>query len=120
MSRREYYAAFKCAEEGCKEHTRYAYATRRDEAESLKWQAENPWKCARHVRPEQVVKLEDQVRSSVLVVEDRERLGRRFRYLDGKWHLSYVDLPGLRIFAEDFPSGTIVTLTVGVTLPPVL
>ena len=57
MPRGNYRQTIRCAETPCPEKVTYHHWTRADEAASVKSQRESPWKCSRHLWPEQVLGL---------------------------------------------------------------
>lgn len=118
MARREYTGSFKCAVDGCNKFTHWVCDTLRERAEVFQQQATRPWRCLRHARPEEVIAPGISAHYSSLHV-GRDRFGMRFCGSDGKWRQTYADGPGFRLFAEDFPAGTVIQFTVEVQLPDV-
>lgn len=67
MARREYYSRYPCAEPGCGERANFVHELRRDQIESDKFYAKNPWRCTRHTSPADVLASDNLSRSRVLV-----------------------------------------------------
>ena len=59
MGQREYYGRYPCAEPSCREHANFVYGLRQDQAESARYYAKNPWRCSRHVKPNEVLALDN-------------------------------------------------------------
>lgn len=145
MPRREYTGNWPCRQPGCREQGFYIYDTQRDYREAARRYAEKPWVCTRHTQPEQVLSVENSSRQVEITASRLRTPGyerdlalyeaRKFPYLYGDstppaeflpglfWTGGGVltsgltDGPGFKAFANDFPEGTRLRVTVEV-LPP--
>lgn len=115
MSRRPWVWVRECAHDGCTERARYEYATKRDMLHASRL-GPRVWHCLRHSRTETVLSLANTHRVTEVVAAKSTR---------------YPDLPGLywgsgsgfahglgwKAWADDFPEGTRLRVTVEV-IPP--
>lgn len=118
MSRREHLFRRACAGEGCKEIETVTFSTLRDYDEHARYRHEQPFRCSRHDRPDEVISVAQRIREvTYTVVEARGRKefdgGRRSRiHLGGAWD-------DFQAYAEDFPVGTVLRVTAALILLPV-
>ena len=119
MPRREYRTTFRCAEPGCREVQLYVHSTRADEAASWRRQAEHPFKCSRHRKPEQNLRPGNEKTSSVLVATRLNGLDKLFWVPEGaETGSGFAFGPGcFTAYADDFPAGTRLVLTAEVLSP---
>lgn len=122
MPRGNYRQVIGCADPGCRESVTYRHETRADEAASVKSQREHPWKCARHLRPDQVLGPGREVIAGVMTVIARPsaRSWETPRIWEAPGWLFRSDSihgPGFRAFAADWPEGTRLEITARI-LPP--
>lgn len=139
MGRREYFGNWPCAENGCTERGRYVYDTQRDYADAVRRYAKDPWRCSRHTKPEEVLGL-DRLRVVATATATRVKFSgyadalARYQagngwgrppseYLDGLFWTGagmssgFTFGPGFKAYADDFPAGTKLVITVEVVLP---
>lgn len=138
MGRREYHGNWPCGEAGCRERARFVYDLQRDYAEAGRRYAKDPWRCTRHTDPESVLGLD---RLSIQATATASRVkfsgyeAALARYVPGGWGSppkEYLDGlfwvgagmssgftfgPGFKAFADDFPEGTKLVITVEAVLP---
>lgn len=119
MARREYTMRLTCAAKPCPESQTYVYDTMRDREESHQFYRRNPWHCAKHSTPEKVLTPERlTIRTALTVGPPGDRF-RKTAWLkeDGSREAAFVYGAGFKAFAEDFPEGTRLTITVTAELP---
>jgi hypothetical protein len=105
-----------CGHAGCSERTRYEYDRQRDMLDSQR-RTKGEWLCSRHISPDEVLSPTNLHRVAEITAGKSDR---------------YPDLPGLtwreqsngfahglgwRAWANDFPAGTRLRVTVEVILP---
>lgn len=138
MSRREYVGEWPCGEAGCRERARIVYDLQRGYAEASRRYARNPWRCTRHTNPETVLgrdRLTIQAAATASRVKwsGYEAALARYvpdgrssppkEYLDGLFWVGagmssgFTFGPGFKAFADDFPEGTELVITVEAVLP---
>jgi hypothetical protein len=143
MARREYTGNWPCREPGCRERGFYIYDTQRDYQEAARRYAKTPWVCTRHSRPEQVLGQDNPARTVEVVASrirfsDYDRRMAEYRaavargsmfahepaeFIPGLYWTGagfsngFAHGPGFMAFANDFPEGTRLRVTVEV-LPP--
>ena len=114
--RREYTFAKLCADGGCKEAERTVFDTQREYMEHVRFRTHNPYLCTRHKRPEEVIGVANPVRQiTYTVTEDR---GDK-RWAGPRNAQSWLGggLDDFQAYADDFPLGTQLTITVALDLP---
>lgn len=144
MARREYTGNWPCRETGCPERAGYVYSSLRAYDEAAEWYADRPWACPRHSQPDAVLSAANPARRVELVagrqrfrdydrdlakykatvargsdfaVEPDEFLpGMRWLRADGEGPRD-ISGEGFKAFAEDFPPGTRLVITVTVEAP---
>lgn len=116
MTRRGYTRTRRCAEEGCREVSFINYEYKRDYADAVRREAgQSPWKCLKHDKPDVVMSPRNRERTGVLLCEQRD-YGRYWQE-EGRSGTGYVYGAGFRAWAEDFPPGTELIITVQAILP---
>ena len=122
MPRGNYRQVIGCAGPGCRETVTYRHETRADEAASVKSQRESPWRCSRHLWPDQVLGPERE--ATVMVMTAVARPGARSwespRMWQGPGFPFLSDSAGgygFMAFASDWPEGTRLEVTARI-LPP--
>jgi hypothetical protein len=103
-----------CAHAGCHEFARYEYSTRR-EMDTSQRATKGEWRCVRHYKPDEVLSPTNTRRvTEVTATRDPDR-SRSF------WGLplgnGFAHGLGWKAWADDFPAGTRIRVTVDV-LPP--
>jgi len=111
MARREYKLQKRCAHEGCAEIGRWTYETARDLANS--YEQRNVYRCVRHADPDAV--LGDGNREIEKVLTSKASDNAQGLYWDGL--SGFVHGPGFKAWANDFPEGTRLIVTVRVETP---
>lgn len=115
MSRRERLATFRCAE-GCSNHITYGYTSQREYAEIAQRQARSPWKCARHERPDEVLRPDNKRVVGVLIATRKDH-GQFWIPEGGTTGSGLTSGPGFKAHADDFPEGTRLVVTAEVRTP---
>lgn len=114
MARREYLYSTKCRHTGCKEYERYMFNTLREYDKYAVKRTHNPYFCARHSKPEEVLSLEQPVRTVTYTVQP-DKFGQHWFYGHGA---EVTRLGGgfdrYQVYAADFEPGTQVWVTVEV------
>lgn len=116
MPRRPISEVIRCAEDGCREVAYYEHATQREAQESRQWRAKRPFRCSRHIRPDEVLSTDDVERTGVLTVYE-ESYGRFWQTAPGTSGSGSASGPGFKAFAKDFPPGTRLVVTARIELP---
>lgn len=119
MARRGYTRTRRCAEEGCRETSLTHYEYKRDYAEAVRREAgQQPWKCSRHAKPEEVLSPTN-LEVTYVSEPSWDQLSDHTGQLIGRyWGRSgYVYGPGFRAWAKDFPAGTQLVITARAVLP---
>lgn len=116
MSRREYTQTFRCGEQGCRETTISVETTRRDADEVYARYRKTPWRCLRHTYPDEVLNPVSLTREAGLTVMQSKY---RKEFHGDRYPRGFVDGPGFRAFADDFPVGTVLRVTAQIMLPAV-
>lgn len=115
MPKREWTTLERCSFSGCSESARYVFDTLR-ERDQYERDRGDSWRCARHTKPHQVLSVDQQHRTGVLVCT--ERTFGKFWYPEGKTSGSGAcHGPGFIAFAHDFPAGTRLVVTARIELP---
>jgi hypothetical protein len=122
MPRGDYRQTIACADQPCREKITYHHQTRADEAASVKHQRESPWKCSRHLKPDEVLAPERQAITSVMTVVPRPGAARwetPLIWAASGWNFrsDSVSGVGFQAFANDWPEGTRLEITARI-LPP--
>lgn len=136
MGRRTYSTTLVCAERpnGCTETSFFESSTQRERRESEAYYAKRPWRCTRHVKPDELLTPTNVAeRTTVLTASKVETTIRSIydtapgpRYLDGLfWReegqegasSGFVYGPGFKAYAKDFPEGTRLVVTARIELP---
>lgn len=122
MPRGSYRQMIVCAGPGCAKTVTYRHETRRDEAASVKSLRERPWKCPRHLWPDEVLGPGRETLTGVMTVTPRPEaarweppaiwVGPGFPFVSDE-----ISGPGFRAFAGDWPEGTRLKITARI-LPP--
>ncbi|NOR03665.1 hypothetical protein HGK72_26805 [Mycolicibacterium fortuitum] len=116
MARRGYTRVRRCAEEGCREVSHVHYEYKRDWADAVRREAgQPPWKCLKHDKPDVVLSPTNRERTGVLLCEQKDY--GRFWKEDGRTGSGFVSGAGFRAWADDFPPGTELIITVQAVLP---
>ncbi len=71
MPRGDYRQRIACADQPCPESVTYHHQTRADEAASARSQRERPWKCSRHLHPEEVLGPGQEALTGIMTVTAR-------------------------------------------------
>lgn len=111
MARREYKLQKRCAHEGCVEIGRWTYETARDLAASH--EQRNVYRCVRHTDPGSVLGDGNQAIEKVLTCAASDKAPGL--YWDGR--SGFVNGPGFKAWASDFPEGTRLIVTVRIEMP---
>lgn len=145
MSRREKTTSIRCAENGCRESQLFSYSSQREYADIHTALQRTPWKCTRHVNPEQVLRPDNTTTSHVLVASRVRSHGYERRveqyeaavarksmwaekpeeFLPGLYWLpeggtsgsGFTYGPGFKAHAADFPEGARLVVTTQILLP---
>ena len=78
------------------------------------------WKCIRHSQPDRVLSPTNSVRKVTAVATKSKNTnlnGKLFWEGKGFLNSSFVSGPGFKVFANDFPEGTTLTVTATITTP---
>lgn len=115
MARREYLYSEKCNHAGCKEYERYMFDTRREyDTYVAAKRTRGPYLCTRHSKPEEVLSLEQPVRTVKYTVVPDKFGEHRF----GGHGAGVMQLGGgfdrYQVYAADFEPGTQVWVTIEV------
>lgn len=115
---REYTIRLICAEPDCRETSFTTASTRAEEASIRRRYADRPYRCTRHRNPEEVLSETNRERSVVITA----RKSKKFPHLDGLfWDYPFAtgitSGPGFKAYADDFPAGTKIVITVRLELP---
>jgi hypothetical protein len=101
---------FICGHDGCTERARYEYFNRAEARQQWERYGDGKYRCVRHTQPDSALSP-DNLRREWSGVSDQREHGRyigNFGFLDG---------PGFKFFAKDFPAGTTLRVTAEVILP---
>jgi hypothetical protein len=109
-----------CAEDGCREVSITRYELKRDYAEAVRREKDQPpWKCLKHAEPDKVLSVHN--REIVYITEpSRELFSERYPDISHgiRWGTSGTMYgPGFRAWAEDLPLGTQVVVTAQLIFP---
>lgn len=136
------------ARAGCRERAGYIYSTRAEYADAARRYATEPWTCTRHSNAEEVLGLNNMSRTAEVVAgrirvpgydrdlaqyeatmanpqryytprKPEEFLPGLFWSGSGALTSGFIHGPGFKAFADDFPEGTRLRVTVEVVLPDV-
>jgi hypothetical protein len=102
-----------CAHPGCTERAHYEYDRQRDMLDSQR-RTKAEYRCTRHTTPEEVLSLTNTRRVTDLTARTSERCSGLF------WEPianGFAHGPGFRAWADDFPAGTCLRVTVEIILP---
>ncbi len=102
--RRKYTSRFQCKEPGCPEWTFSEYDTRADQRSGEKWRS--GWKCIRHSDPKSLLGINNRTIKTTLVSD-----GKFWVDTEGKQSSGFAHGTRYRVFAEDVPAGTKLTVT---------
>ncbi|TKG67046.1 hypothetical protein [Prauserella endophytica] len=113
---REYTISLACAEPGCRERSLTIANTRAEEREIRQRYARSPYKCTRHLKPDEVLSAENLSRTTVLVAGKSERWPDMPELF---WNgtRGFRHGPGFKAYANDFPPGTRLVVTARIELP---
>jgi hypothetical protein len=121
MARRVHTAYRQCAADGCRDTAIHEYQTLREKAESDKHYAQYPYKCTRHIKPDQVLSLVNAERTAVLEAGKSKRWpdlpGLYWNSDEARSGSGFVYGPGFKAYADDFPPGTRLVITARIELP---
>ena len=92
----------RCTGEGCREYGVIEYERKTDKRVT-------DWRCFRHRNPEQLLTPDSPERVVTVVVEAREDINGK-HFFDGRHGI--ITGPGFKATAEDWPVGTVFTITV--------
>lgn len=121
---RERTTTIRCAETGCTETNTYAYTSQREYGEIYTRQRDKPWKCTRHNKPDEVLRL-DNPEITAIFTADKLLYGNPptllpslyWRSESGVANSSLMSGPGFKAHTSDFPEGTRVIVTARVEIP---
>ena len=116
MARREYTIRLVCAEPECRETSFTTAETRREEDEIRRRYARRPYRCVRHTNPEEVLSESNRERTTQFVAGKSEKYPELENLFWGRGS-GLVSGPGFKAYANDFPSGTKLTITARIELP---
>lgn len=105
------YTSFPCAEPGCTEHGRYEYTSRKDYDRIYKTYGIN-WRCHRHTNKSSWLTPEHLSNEVTLTVDERP-YGRFWTGIEN----GYAHGTGFNAYADEFPPGTKLIVSVRVELP---
>ncbi|QLF83870.1 hypothetical protein SEA_MOOSEHEAD_62 [Gordonia phage Moosehead] len=110
MGRRGYTLRWRCAEDGCTEQYYTAVDYKADYHAAYRRQSEKPWRCLRHNGNGGVLSPENTlIRTEVpMTVKSYGKFWDRRGLVTG---------PGFKAYADDFPDGTTLIVTVEAILP---
>lgn len=118
MGRRGYDHWRRCAAHGCRESRISRYELKREYADAVRYEKDNPWRCLRHDKPESVLSVHN-----LEVTHVTEPSVQKFSEYDGALIGTYWDGsgfiygPGFRAWPEDFPVGTQLVIAARIVLP---
>lgn len=98
-----------CQQTGCSECAWFEYDTLAERADAVK--RNQPWRCSRHTNPEYVLSLTNRHREKVLTVGRIDDLKALF-FVENR--NGFIHGPGFKAYANDFPEGTQIRVTVEV------
>ncbi len=100
-----------CHYPGCRETSFYEYHSRKEQSEASR--NREKWLCVRHTNPDSVLSQTNTVRKFEVVSQSNEKLnGMKFWGSQG-----LITGPGFKAYANDFPAGTKLVVTVEIQLP---
>lgn len=101
----------RCHYPGCDKTAFYEYDNKQDKIAGFKNHAS--WMCARHTNPDQVMSPTSTERETSIVSHVCNGTGgKKF------WnHFGVLYGPGFKAYADDFPEGTMITVTAKIELP---
>ena len=113
-----------CTHNGCTERGFFEYTNQR-ERRSIE---SKPWKCVRHIAPNEVLSKDSPDRTTVLTLEpiyshpstyrpEPEIIGYSWRAEHEASGSGFRYGPGFQVHAEDFPPGTRLIVTARIELP---
>jgi hypothetical protein len=141
MARRPATLRVNCAKEGCREAAHFEHDSMRERDESARWYAKNKWLCYRHSAEDEVLSAANTVRVATLTVarsrntryerdlaayEAAVARGSMFAYKPREFydHKLWVEAdngivsgPGFKAFADDFPEGARLVVSVRLEMP---
>lgn len=119
MAKREYTVNVQCIHPDCKEWGHYGYSTRKEQSKGYE-RHNRKWKCMRHTNPNTLLTLD--------LLKTKVKL-KCIQKEHGKYWQSEIDFGsescisgfqfgnGYKAYADDFPEGTILTISTKITLP---
>lgn len=114
MARREWTYRHQCKHAGCREFGFYRFDTRADLVNYQKRNAGKDWFCNRHSEPESILSRSNpKTIDEQLVLESSS--GKFFGKEKPAW--GFLSGNGYKVWAEDFPVGTILRVTAEIILP---
>jgi hypothetical protein len=120
MARREVTSRRKCRDESCPAVQTWFYASQREADESARYYVQHPYACPKHSTPDENVTGDRPATHIVYVAHGPHGIRREAGWYpegdDVHW-TKYLSGPGFKAFADDFPAGTRLTVTVTAELP---
>lgn len=107
-------ASAKCHFVGCAERARWSFDTQREAVEH--YPERQRWLCTRHANPERVLSESNPTRITVKTVIEKS-YGKFWQRDDGHLDSGFSYGDGYMAYAEDFPSGTTITVTAQLQCP---
>lgn len=105
-----------CSHPECREVTIYSYDSKREARESTT--DFRNWKCVRHSNPEKVLGVDNLSRTATAVATHGEHTPNKLYWTGaGILRSGFISGPGFKVFANDFPAGTTLTVTATIKLP---
>lgn len=112
-----------CADDGCQESAFWDFSSQRERREHCQREQGRPWRCTRHSKPNEVLTPSNPTRQVVLTAEKSRRfpnLTKLFWREAGAADVGsgFTFGPGFKAFADDFPEGTRLVITLTIAAPP--
>lgn len=123
---RTYTMTLRCAEPGCRETSLCETESRREEAEAYARYAKYPYRCFRHIKPDEVLSVDNPATEAALTVHQTYRTNYRgetapagiyWGVTPDKASNGILYGPGFRAIAKDFPPGTRLIVTARLEFP---
>jgi hypothetical protein len=117
MAKREYHLTRQCVGDGCHAVERHTYNTQREYFDAQRQYANRPYHCARH-RPENL-QPDSGKRHVVITCDHADAIAYPNIQDMHFWSTGsgYAFGPGFNAYAEDFPIGAKIHITISVELP---
>ena len=110
-------AQFRCGHDGCHEFGAYSYSNRKERRTLEERHGQGRWRCTRHTKPEQVLGLDSTTRALQLVATRSPRADGLYGHDGERLCSGFAYGPGFKAWADDFPEGTVLTITAQVEVP---